>query len=291
MPDRQRRQTKAQTIPIFVISLASAPLRRERICRHLDGLGLEYELIEAVDGRLLSEQELRRLAGGADRFPPGVVGCYASHLAAYRRILETGAEAGLILEDDVRLNARFVPVIKEGFDCTKFDIMYLDCMEKNTHGPVFYNVRAPTAIGHGFRFFPLSDGPQGAFALVVTAKTAQRRLDCALPMLDHIDVYDQLPCKFRFAALIKPKAAYFSEDSLVSYTSNRDMSANRPRFGRLRKTSLFRLVREYARREHWQAVRIARQLRREGKLPASGSWRPIPASILGEVSGAPLDVR
>lgn len=291
MPDGQRRQTKIQRIPIFVISLASARLRRERICRHLNDLGLDYELIDAVDGRSLSADELAATVVPACRCSPGEIGCYMSHLRAYRRICETGAHAGLILEDDARLNPEFAAILKDGFPCDGFDFLFLDSADYNPKGPVFYDSRSPLALGRGFRSFPLSGGPELAHALIVTGEAAKRRLDCALPVMHPVDVYEHLPTRFRFAAVIGPKGAELGEDSLVSFTSARDMSANRPRFGQLRKTSLFRLVREYTRRERWQAVRIARQWQREGKLPPSGRWRPIPVSIMAEVTGAPLDVR
>lgn len=282
----------AQTIPILVISLPRARVRREKISRHLDDLGLKYELVEGVDGRLLSEDELRRLGGEAGRFTPGYIGNYAAHMKAYERILASNAEAALILEDDARLDRRFAPIIRQGIPIGGFDILFLDCKHHNLAGPVFYDSSRATYLDHGFRFFPLSSGPFRAHALIVTADTARRRLATAFPMREHIDVYNHLPFECRFAAVLDPRGAYLSDDSLISFTEITDGGAIRPRWGRLRQTTIFRTyvtLREYVRGERWQNLRIARQWVREGKLPASGKWRPLADSQILDVGANALD--
>lgn len=108
-------------VPIFVISLASATLRRTRIRAHLDALGLKYDIVDATDGRLLTEDERRHLAPDATAMSPGAIGCYASHLEAYRRIVDRALPLGLILEDDARLNPAVVPLLKAGFTAAPLD--------------------------------------------------------------------------------------------------------------------------------------------------------------------------
>jgi GR25 family glycosyltransferase involved in LPS biosynthesis len=72
----------------------------------LDRTGLDYEFITAVDGRTIDLED-RRLVDprllAKNNFPAGTAGCALSHLQAYRRILEDGADAALVLEDDVEL--------------------------------------------------------------------------------------------------------------------------------------------------------------------------------------------
>lgn len=95
----------------YVINLARAPRRRSHMRKQLEIAGLEYDFVEAVDGRLLDMQDgelvdkdaIEEGALGADVGVPGTVGCALSHQRAYRQILENGVECALIMEDDVVL--------------------------------------------------------------------------------------------------------------------------------------------------------------------------------------------
>jgi glycosyl transferase, family 25 len=285
-------EAAGQAVPIFVVNLASAPLRREHICAHLDSLGLAYEVVDAVDGRLLSEEERRQFAPDAATMSPGAIGCFLSHLEVYRRILASGRPMGLLLEDDARLNPAFAPLLKHGFPTDGFDYLFLDCEVHNCEGPVFYDAARPREIGGGFQWFPLSAGPDGAHAVILTAEAARRRLENALPMPGPIDVYTYLPETFRFGALVFPKGAFLGEDSLVSFTSDRELRASRPRFGFLRRYAALRWLRDAMRPRRWRQAALARQWVREGRLPRDARWRPLPAGrVIVEVSGAPLDER
>jgi hypothetical protein len=54
-----------QALPIYLLSLARAAERRASISAHLQALGLEYELVDGVDGRALPAEEH---APGRSRF-------------------------------------------------------------------------------------------------------------------------------------------------------------------------------------------------------------------------------
>lgn len=87
------------------INLDRAPGRRESMEAQAARLGLGLERIAATDGRTIPEAErLRMVAPEAD--PPlssSEIGCYLSHMAAWRRIVAAGAPWGLVFEDDVCL--------------------------------------------------------------------------------------------------------------------------------------------------------------------------------------------
>jgi len=92
----------------YVINLARSRDRRAYISGELKKAGLDYELVTAVDGRELDLGDelvihpsfLTRTAGSA-----GSAGASLSHLSVYRKIIEDGHDAALILEDDVKLPA------------------------------------------------------------------------------------------------------------------------------------------------------------------------------------------
>ncbi len=74
--------------------------------KQLAKINADYEFIAAVDGRELdlSDAELYQPSWIQNpAFRPGAAGCALSHLAIYRKVLETDAAAALILEDDVNL--------------------------------------------------------------------------------------------------------------------------------------------------------------------------------------------
>ena len=107
----------------FVINLARAVERRAHIHKELGRAGFrspDIELIQAVDGRELTTDVLRRR--GARLFPnwrlPGAsvpfyarelkwgeVACSLSHLEAWRQIALSREPLGLVLEDDVEFLA------------------------------------------------------------------------------------------------------------------------------------------------------------------------------------------
>jgi glycosyl transferase family 25 len=86
----------------YLINLDRAVERRERMEALLDGLGLAYERVPAVD----SATERHRLQDAFD-FHNGATAtdaemiCVLSHMRAWDRFLETDAPAAVFLEDDV----------------------------------------------------------------------------------------------------------------------------------------------------------------------------------------------
>src|SRR4051812_12010733 len=103
---------------IFVISLKTAQQRRAQIDTQLKRLGLCYEMVDAVDGRVLTEEELKavtdyeRVQGDRKWLNNGAIGCALSHIKAYRRIVETGAPYALVLEDDALLQENFLSFLQ-----------------------------------------------------------------------------------------------------------------------------------------------------------------------------------
>ncbi len=106
-------------VPLYVVNLESQPERRRFMESQLAALpdGFRIEWIRAVDGRALSETEIR-----ADYDPAiavrttgrplnrGEIGCALSHRAIYRRMIEVQEPFAVVLEDDVALGEEFPEV-------------------------------------------------------------------------------------------------------------------------------------------------------------------------------------
>lgn len=94
----------------FVISLPRAVHRIPQVNRIVKSSTWPIEILEAVDGAALSNEEVEAVYQPR-RFRPmypfslrrGEIGCFLSHRKAWLRILRDGLDAALILEDDIEL--------------------------------------------------------------------------------------------------------------------------------------------------------------------------------------------
>ena len=97
-------------VEAFVIHLARATQRRAQVERIVAACPLKTRVLDAVDGRAMSEDE-RAAVYRADlhepRYPfrigPGEIGCFLSHRNAWQTMLDEGLDAALIVEDDVEI--------------------------------------------------------------------------------------------------------------------------------------------------------------------------------------------
>ncbi|OQV23556.1 Glycosyltransferase 25 family member [Hypsibius exemplaris] len=102
---------------IYLINLDRRPERRVRLEKSFSVLGLEVERIQAVDGRnldldFLKGMGVKMLDGYSDpyRHRPmtmGEYGCFLSHYAIWRDVVDKGYEKVLIFEDDIRFEHFF----------------------------------------------------------------------------------------------------------------------------------------------------------------------------------------
>lgn len=114
---------------IYIVSLKSDIEKRKNIGAILDGLDINFEFVDAVYGKELSEDYLDLVRGKStgkiiDRgyaAIPGEIGCTLSHLKIYQKILANDIDWACILEDDAILDARFHSFITT-FKSTKLDL-------------------------------------------------------------------------------------------------------------------------------------------------------------------------
>lgn len=99
---------------IFIVNLKKSVERRQKMEEQLLALGLSAEFIEAVDGRLLSDDERKRVTAEVNyAFLPGEIGCALSHQKIYKKMIDENIDNALILEDDVVLNEEFKNVMEQ----------------------------------------------------------------------------------------------------------------------------------------------------------------------------------
>lgn len=97
------------TFPVYLINLDGSDERLSAATAQLDAAGLTFERLPAFDGRKLRVDEFPGYdAKAAIRYMGrpmrgGEIGCYLSHLSAAKRIVDSGAPFGIVLEDDMCL--------------------------------------------------------------------------------------------------------------------------------------------------------------------------------------------
>lgn len=98
---------------IFIVNLKHSIERRQKMEAQISSLGLSAEFIEAVDGRLMSEEERGRVTAEVNyAFLPGEIGCALSHQKIYKKMIDENIDNALILEDDVVLDEELKNVME-----------------------------------------------------------------------------------------------------------------------------------------------------------------------------------
>lgn len=144
-------------LAVYLINMDGAEARLAAMRDRLAAVGLPFQRIAGVDGRLIafpipdfSACGYRLLHGR--RTTPPEVGCYLSHIAATRAFLDSRADLALILEDDVAFSDGFVDT--------------LDRAACQSAG--MWNILRLSSVNHG-RKFPVRDLGNGhALALALT---------------------------------------------------------------------------------------------------------------------------
>ncbi|GAA0309529.1 glycosyltransferase family 25 protein [Rhodovulum strictum] len=93
--------------PVHVINLAENTARLAAVSRVFGTQGVAFQRIEAVNGWKLSPDEIagvydarRNARDGRQPLVPAEIGCYLSHINAWRCIAEGPAPGGFVFEDD-----------------------------------------------------------------------------------------------------------------------------------------------------------------------------------------------
>ncbi len=123
---------------MFVINLARAKDRRQRITQQFARVGLKPEFHEAVDGKRLTEEDYAQV----DRSTPrrmglnpqadALIGNWLSQRQVMQEIVENGPETAAIFEDDAELSAE-LPLVLAALDRrpVPFDVVKLNRRRPN----------------------------------------------------------------------------------------------------------------------------------------------------------------
>ncbi len=194
--------------PIFVINVKSHVERRQHITQELQKLALPYRMIEAVDGQLLSDDEIQKVYSEKEiikyRKRPmsnNEIACNLSHISIYKIMLAEDIKEVIILEDDAVLNQQFIETVHTARTLLPKDwqLLLLGYGEyhelKKIRGgqksylhpicsiPIAKHPSADLGI-----VLPLS-GASGTYAYLINQSGAKQLLEKTQPMIRIIDTY------------------------------------------------------------------------------------------------------
>jgi glycosyl transferase, family 25 len=176
-------------LPIVFINLASDVDRRERMEGEFRRLRLSYDRLDAVRWTLLTAEQqdsfYSKTLNHLQYHSPlvaGEKGCYASHLVAWKMLLEGTAAAMVVLEDDVKLVDEFAEVIDaiERLD-VPWDMVKLIGREHE-------KIRSKKPLVKNFDLIEYRRVPSLTAGYVVSRKGAEKLLQTRRPFGRPIDV-------------------------------------------------------------------------------------------------------
>lgn len=158
---------------IFVVNLERAADRREAILRHLGELGLEAEILPAVEGVKVDRATLG--PGAEPGLSNGEVGCYLSHLRFWQIVVERRLPHAIVLEDDVVCSPSLMRVAREAAALMPpFDAVRLSALQPIRGIPV-------ATLSGGEQLILPTKHPSGTQGYMVSLEGA-RRLLAAIPV-------------------------------------------------------------------------------------------------------------
>lgn len=106
--------------PIFIISLKDST-RRKEISARLNSLELDFQFVDAVYGKELTQEQLKQI--DFEYYPQkyaakkpltlGEIGCALSHIKMYEHIVANNIPEAIILEDDAIVSLYFKQILKD----------------------------------------------------------------------------------------------------------------------------------------------------------------------------------
>lgn len=245
---------------VWLISLARAKDRREKMKAQFARLPYDYRIFDGVDGKAREAELLEKVDIPAfernmgRKILIGGMGSYNSHLGVWQALLDSGKPVALVVEDDVVFHEDFVEAVDLGLQASDhWDFLKLNC------------IRAKGAISQG-RIGPYTlnayVGPAtGTGAYLIKRETAAKLLPKMLPQtratdheINRFDLHD-----FRLFGLEPfPSHPDDENESLITGTGFEDLKKF-PWYARLPNYRL--RAGNYVRRIAW--------LVRNGYLPGS----------------------
>lgn len=175
--DRERSSIAVRTnnIPVYVISLPDAEIRRRNMTDRLDSLGIQFSFVDAVDGRRplpdrIGDARIVREAFDTEQ----AIARSVSHRLVHRMIADGDSDLALVLEDDAKFAENFSTVLADA-TALEFDVLKLE-------GGDYDRRRVGVGSIDGYAVIVRRTPSRGSTAYLIRRSAAVRF--CSLPTID-----------------------------------------------------------------------------------------------------------
>ena len=125
---------------VMVLNMDRSEDRMRAMDAELSGKGILYERLPAIDGRQLTNEQVRQWSTKLCSYlcTPSMIGCFLTHMRAWAHVVDRNIQNAIVLEDDVK--------IVDGYENTflsacaalpvDYDFMYLGCFTCHRSHPL-----------------------------------------------------------------------------------------------------------------------------------------------------------
>lgn len=173
----------------FIINLEQDIEKRQKITALCESLGLNYEIIKAIYGKALSEDEIKQNTYPKEEqlklfkrtLSLGEIGCAMSHRLCYQKIIEQKLENAIILEDDAVFDESLLEFLKHKNEFPKDLELLLLGHQRQIYSDDGFRIESPFSLRFNKRISNrnlkrLVGRGNGAYGYYITNNGAQKLL-------------------------------------------------------------------------------------------------------------------
>lgn len=175
--------------PVYLINLEKDRTRLEAATAELSRAGAAWIRVPAVNGRNLPSERIAKVYDAhanrtRARHPLTLpeVGCYLSHIAAWRNIANSGMPGGVVLEDDFRITGDFQGALR----AVSRDSGDWDMVKLFTFRPGAKRLK-PRRVGPGMEIAEPYKVPSTTLGYAIRRAAAERLITSSQPFFRPID--------------------------------------------------------------------------------------------------------
>ncbi len=218
---------------VFCLTLPRSADRRAHFDSEAKRLGLTFEYVygpdakESPPGKLEALAVQERATAWLGR-PLGLteIACAEGHRQIYRNLTNCGSDAALVLEDDIRLDDRFVDIVNglrklDPETGRRAEVFLLGCLEESPKYPLLLRRRRPQRVTEShslLRVVRSNLALQGTYCYLITRAGAAAILRNEPMVITTADAWDlrRLEGTLQDVWVMEPRAAFHDAVALDS---------------------------------------------------------------------------
>lgn len=210
----------------FIINLKKDLEKREKISLLCESLGLDYEIIEAVYGKELSDDEIKKYVADEKeqkkiRKRPlwvGEIGCALSHKKCLQKMINDGLDDVVVFEDDAIFDERLLEFLKYKKEFPKDLELLLLGHHRQTYADDGFRIQSPYSKRFDLKIKDyhikrLVGRGNGAYGYYINKKGAKRLLANMEKIFLPFDLYTSNENYINFYALFPTLVDFSTIDS------------------------------------------------------------------------------